>query len=747
MQWLRLILLIPILFITTQIFGSTPTADSVWQVILEKEPLTRQLEEFHQQVYKLSQQKDTVSLSRLLDYTRAKIDNDEASLGEGAIYFTLGAIAECRGYYEDAISYYGYASDYYANRELPILLFDAVDKQTDLLYMQEDYEREAESWLNTIDLLKNFLSKAPDSEKATLLDLLIPAQYYYANSLHSNFHYEEAYLEFLDLVSTINSSKGDKDRVMLLVLKELVTLDIRFDNYSKAQRRSQQIIELSKMLKDTLNLAVGYMHMGEIHFKFKEIEQGRRYKKQAARLAEAKGDTLSALKRYLLGSDSTELRHNLQRAETYCRNHNLQNQLLTFWYYYGSWMVEYGNIEEGYRYAEKILAHSSLVTQKKLDYSYSWAQNTRLLYWLKNKEYAKVLQSGYPTLTDLQFFKDIPGEIKTHDYLAQAHTALNQSAEAVQHLRAILTLRDTLYERANNKDFIRIQADYEYEQEKQILILQKDQERQLVQAKLNQQRLALAFVTMGLILLLALLLAVYRNYRNRTKAAQILKMQKQQLVHSNQKLDRFAQGVSHDILANLDFILSTGKVLVGRQGKPESLQHFYEATMRSVKQTKQYCQNILLAARQPGNQATTPVDANEVLQAVLSKLSGLIQQYDLSIEYDELPLIPMPTGDLAQIFQNLLHNAISFAGPGGQGNIAIRAITENDHIKIGVLDNGPGIPADQPEAVFEPGVSFRQNGTGTGLATVKAIVESYGGRVWAEQNQWGGAGVWFAVGS
>jgi signal transduction histidine kinase len=104
---------------------------------------------------------------------------------------------------------------------------------------------------------------------------------------------------------------------------------------------------------------------------------------------------------------------------------------------------------------------------------------------------------------------------------------------------------------------------------------------------------------------------------------------------------------------------------------------------------------------------------------------------------DVPPGLPRIAGDgdrLAQVFTNLLDNAVTHTPPGGQ--IALRAGTNHDGVTITVQDTGEGIPAADLPRIFERFYQVdksrkndRRSGIGLGLAITKQIVESHGGAI------------------
>jgi signal transduction histidine kinase len=95
-----------------------------------------------------------------------------------------------------------------------------------------------------------------------------------------------------------------------------------------------------------------------------------------------------------------------------------------------------------------------------------------------------------------------------------------------------------------------------------------------------------------------------------------------------------------------------------------------------------------------------------------------------------------------QIFVNVLQNARE-ALPGQTGNIWITAGTgPSGSVEVSIRDDGPGIPPEKQERVFEAYYTTKEKGTGLGLATVKHNLEIYGGSVQIESELGKGACFW-----
>jgi signal transduction histidine kinase len=67
------------------------------------------------------------------------------------------------------------------------------------------------------------------------------------------------------------------------------------------------------------------------------------------------------------------------------------------------------------------------------------------------------------------------------------------------------------------------------------------------------------------------------------------------------------------------------------------------------------------------------------------------------------------------------------------------ALTETSEVELSVSDTGPGIPREKLRSIFEAFFTTKQHGTGLGLSIARTIVETYGGRIWAENRPGSGA--------
>ncbi|MCC6499058.1 MAG: response regulator [Anaerolineales bacterium] len=170
--------------------------------------------------------------------------------------------------------------------------------------------------------------------------------------------------------------------------------------------------------------------------------------------------------------------------------------------------------------------------------------------------------------------------------------------------------------------------------------------------------------------------------------------------------------------------------LAGREDLPaEKRKEYFELARAELDRLMKTMQRMLEFYR-PGAVRVEHVDALELLKHVISLTSPQLSQRNIQIKVDlpdSLPFIYAVSGQIQQIFINLILNAHDAMPSGGEMKIGARAL--DGGVELTFSDNGPGIPEDQRNNIFEPFFSTKEGGTGLGLTVSYNIVTAHGGKL------------------
>jgi two-component system sensor histidine kinase HydH len=158
-----------------------------------------------------------------------------------------------------------------------------------------------------------------------------------------------------------------------------------------------------------------------------------------------------------------------------------------------------------------------------------------------------------------------------------------------------------------------------------------------------------------------------------------------------------------------------------------------------IRRLEQLVQGFLDFARPPEAEPRPVLLKNLIgssVELVLPQASrrGVRIRQLVSDSPDEMMVDP---GQLRQVVINLLLNAVEHSPPDGE--VIIAAVSSQTEVTIRVADNGPGIPDELTESIFEPFVSTRETGLGLGLSICRRIVETHGGTIAGRNRASGGA--------
>ena len=142
-------------------------------------------------------------------------------------------------------------------------------------------------------------------------------------------------------------------------------------------------------------------------------------------------------------------------------------------------------------------------------------------------------------------------------------------------------------------------------------------------------------------------------------------------------------------------------------------------------------------------------NSEESVNYALSDLTSFIKENNAEITCDKLPVIYADKDQIAQVFQNLIGNAIKFRREDETPKIHISARKKDDEYVFSVSDNSIGMEAEYTDKIFE---IFKRlhaigeyEGAGIGLAIVKRIIDRHGGRVWVRSELNKGSTFYFTI--
>ncbi len=244
---------------------------------------------------------------------------------------------------------------------------------------------------------------------------------------------------------------------------------------------------------------------------------------------------------------------------------------------------------------------------------------------------------------------------------------------------------------------------------------------------------------------------VVEDISRRKATEQALQATLSELERSNSELQQFAYVASHDLQEPLRMVSSYVRLLERRYKEKldADADEFITYAADGAKRMQRLINDLLQYSRVgTRNRPFEPTDCEAVLNQVLASLEVAIERNNAQITRDPLPTVMADQTQLAQVFQNLIDNALKFRGE-APPLIHVSARRNGSHWLFSVHDNGVGIDPQYSDRIF---VIFQRlhgrqeyPGTGIGLAICKKIVERHDGRIWVESNGDHGSTFFFTV--
>jgi signal transduction histidine kinase len=235
------------------------------------------------------------------------------------------------------------------------------------------------------------------------------------------------------------------------------------------------------------------------------------------------------------------------------------------------------------------------------------------------------------------------------------------------------------------------------------------------------------------------------------KLMEELRHKAEELTRSNKELEQFAYIASHDLQEPLRSVSGYLQLLERRYKDKldtDAERFITRAVDASFRMQTQI--NDLLAYSRVDSRGKPfePTDCTSVVDRVVANLQAAIDISGAVVAYNSLPTIMADASQMAQLFQNLIGNAIKFRND-KPPEIHIGAERKNGEWLFSVCDNGIGIDPQYSERIFQVFQRLHSSteypGTGIGLAICKKVVERHGGRIWVESSPGKGSTFFFTI--
>jgi len=201
---------------------------------------------------------------------------------------------------------------------------------------------------------------------------------------------------------------------------------------------------------------------------------------------------------------------------------------------------------------------------------------------------------------------------------------------------------------------------------------------------------------------------------------------REELERQNDRLEEFASIVSHD-LRNPISVLEGSLALARETGDDEQFDRCY----RAIDRMKELIEDLLTLAREgEAVSETEPLD----LESTVESCWRAVETADASLEVTAQSTIYADESRTRQLFENLINNAVTHGGP--DVTVTVGDLGDSGFY---VADDGPGIPPEKRDTVFESGYTTSEEGTGFGLAIVKEIAAAHDWSVSVTESDTGGA--------
>lgn len=333
--------------------------------------------------------------------------------------------------------------------------------------------------------------------------------------------------------------------------------------------------------------------------------------------------------------------------------------------------------------------------------------------------------------------------------LGEVYKSKGNYKEAIHYSEMYNRIRDSIQLIRSPEKLMSSYSAYRYKVEKAQLVERQSQQAFILEQRIKNNKYLLWAAVAGILLLCGLVISVVRNYRTVKRAKAELEVHSSRLEFVNNKLRRFTGIISHDVISNLDFVLSVGNLLSKGKKTNKELESYFTTNQKVSKELKSYCLELLQEAKKQsaGDQIVSSAKISNLLGQVINQYQEDFDRLGATIEIEPLSPSMLPLPVISQIFQTLITNVLRHAQRPGERLLLSIGETKTDTGESAwrIADNGPGINAETWRQIENGEVPMREKkdviavGQGVGLMNLFKQLSFYGIRFKIEENAEGGS--------
>ncbi|MEL7421585.1 MAG: tetratricopeptide repeat protein [Bacteroidota bacterium] len=311
---------------------------------------------------------------------------------------------------------------------------------------------------------------------------------------------------------------------------------------------------------------------------------------------------------------------------------------------------------------------------------------------------------------------------------------------------------DSLFNEDQTKAIARLEAEYEYDQEKDSIAFANAQERLILNQTIDQQRNRQNLTLAGIGILFVIIFILYRFFQSRQRANKLLQLQRDEIEQQRNELasldhakSRFFANISHELRTPLTLISAPLEAALPKSAQMPSLQRDLKLMKANTNKLRSLVDDILELSKLEFDKVkenAQEVAIHSLLHRTADNFRSLAQslgiRYELSLEGLPKDYLHLDPRMLEKVVNNMLSNSLKYTDE--HGLVELKAERQEERLLIKVIDNGAGISEEDLPHIFnryyqgkKPNTPFQQ-GTGIGLALAKEYTRLMGGDLTVESS-------------